>query len=206
MAKARRRLSDLVQEETQKVRDPNLQTSEVTNSVSLPETSSKTDSVEEVTEQQTSDDTDLQTSDVPFLQVAIEEKGNEVNRITEIQSLQTTDLQTSEVTKSESLPETSNKTDSAEEVTEQETSNDMSLQTNELPKYLKLERKEARLRQDQIDALTDLTRKLNRMKRNRGGERLTDNTLIRVAIDLLLSKADELQGTTEEELRSSLNL
>ncbi|RCJ16176.1 hypothetical protein A6S26_33925 [Nostoc sp. ATCC 43529] len=69
-----------------------------------------------------------------------------------------------------------------------------------------MERKEARLRQDQIDALTDLTRKLNRMKRSKGGERLTDNTLIRVAVDLLLSKASELQGTTEEELKSSLNL
>ncbi|MFS0518957.1 hypothetical protein ACEYW6_30275 [Nostoc sp. UIC 10607] len=210
MAKARRRLSDLVQEETQKVRDPGLQTSEVTNPVSLLETSSKTDSVEEVTEQQTFNDTDLQISDVsesvPFLQVAIEEKGNEVNKITEIQSLQTTDLQTSEVTKSQSLPESSNKTDLVEEVTEQQTSNDMNLQTNKLPKYLKLERKEARLRQDQIDALTDLTRKLNRMKRSKGGERLTDNTLIRVAVDLLLSKASELQGTTEEELRSSLNL
>ncbi|MBD2438840.1 hypothetical protein H6G69_18805 [Nostoc sp. FACHB-110] len=69
-----------------------------------------------------------------------------------------------------------------------------------------MERKETRLRQDQIDALTDLTRKLNRTKRVKGGERLTDNTLIRVAVDLLLSKASELQGTTEDELRSSLNL
>ncbi|MCC5612582.1 hypothetical protein LC612_39285 [Nostoc sp. CHAB 5834] len=83
---------------------------------------------------------------------------------------------------------------------------DTDLQSTELPKYLKLERKEARLRQDQIDALTDLTRKLNRTKQVKGGERLTDNTLIRVAVDLLLSKASELQGTTEDELRSSLNL
>lgn len=83
---------------------------------------------------------------------------------------------------------------------------DTDLQTSKLPKYLKLERKEARLRQEQIDALTDLTRKLNRMKRGKGGERLTDNTLIRVAVNLLLSKADELQGTTEEKLQSSLNL
>lgn len=210
MAKARRRLSDLVQEETQKVRDESLQTSEVTKSESLPEASNKPDSVGEVTEQQAYNDTDLQTSDVSesvlSLQVAIEEKSDEVNKITEIQNLQPTDLRTSRVTESVGMLETSNKTDSVEGVTEQQTYNDTNLQTNELPKYLKLERKEARLRQDQIDALTDLTRKLNRMKRGKGGERLTDNTLIRVAIDLLLSKASELQGTTEEELRNSLNL
>jgi len=62
------------------------------------------------------------------------------------------------------------------------------------------------LREVKIDALTDLTRKLNRTKRVKGGERLTDNTLIRVAVDLLLSKASEFQGTTEDELRNSLNL
>ncbi|MHC5721289.1 MAG: hypothetical protein ACYTX0_57050, partial [Nostoc sp.] len=93
----------------------------------------------------------------------------------------------------------------SEELTELRTSEDTNLRSYNLPKYLKLERKEARLRQDQIDALTDLTRKLNRKKQGKSSERLTDNTLIRVAIDLLLSKADLLEGTTEEELRSSFN-
>src|SRR3546814_6262536 len=35
-------------------------------------------------------------------------------------------------------------------------------------------------------------------------ERITENTLIRVAIDLLLAHQDQLQGATEEELRESV--
>ncbi len=35
-------------------------------------------------------------------------------------------------------------------------------------------------------------------------ERITENTLIRVAIDLLLAHADELRGSTEDELRESV--
>jgi hypothetical protein len=38
------------------------------------------------------------------------------------------------------------------------------------------------------------------------GERITDNTLIRVAVDLLLTRADQLRGSTEDELRKSLSL
>ena len=70
------------------------------------------------------------------------------------------------------------------------------------PRYLQLERKELRLRADQADQLAALTRRLNRTRRG-NGERITDNTLIRVAIDLLLRDADRLRGTTEEELRKS---
>ncbi|MBD2680939.1 MULTISPECIES: hypothetical protein [Nostoc] len=311
MAKARRRLSDLVHEETQKIREPNLQSSEVTKPESLlenlseaeergteqqtpnltdlqtlvitkpvsqPESSNRTDSTtEEVTEQQTPNLTDLQTSEVPNSVSSLKTPSEVEERGIEQQTPNLTDLQTSVITKPVSQPESSNRTDSTtEEVTgqqtptltdlqtsevpnsvsslktpneveergtEQQTPNFTDLQTNkdsesvssteiaieqkseevnkttelqslkdtdlqstELPKYLKLERKETRLRQDQIDALTDLTRKLNRTKRVKGGERLTDNTLIRVAVDLLLSKASELQGTTEDELRSSLNL
>lgn len=73
------------------------------------------------------------------------------------------------------------------------------------PKYLTLVRKEARLKELQIEQLTGLSRKLNRQRRGRG-ERITENTLIRVAIDLLLSRADELTGTTEVELREALGL
>ena len=73
-----------------------------------------------------------------------------------------------------------------------------------MPKYLTLVRKETRLREDQLEQLTILTRKLNRQRQ--GGERITENTLIRVAIDLLLSRSDELSGTTEAELREALRL
>ena len=58
---------------------------------------------------------------------------------------------------------------------------------------------------DQITDLSILARMLNR---NRGGagERITTNTLIRVAVALLLSRSQDLAGTTEEELRRSLGL
>lgn len=38
------------------------------------------------------------------------------------------------------------------------------------------------------------------------GERLTDNTLIRVALDLLMQRGDELAGTTDDELSLSLEI
>jgi hypothetical protein len=74
-----------------------------------------------------------------------------------------------------------------------------------LPKYLRLERKELLIWPDQITGLSILARRLNR---NRGGagERITTNTLIRVAAALLLSRSQDLTGTTEEELRRSLGL
>lgn len=53
------------------------------------------------------------------------------------------------------------------------------------PKYLTYVRKECRLRPDQLDALTALARKLNRERKGKG-ERITENTLIRWAVDLLL--------------------
>jgi hypothetical protein len=67
------------------------------------------------------------------------------------------------------------------------------------------QRKETRLRSDQQDALTEHARRLNRTK-GVGGRRITDNTLIRVAVDLLLSKADKLAGSDEAALRRSLGL
>jgi hypothetical protein len=57
---------------------------------------------------------------------------------------------------------------------------------------------------DQVDALAVLTRQLGRRRTRRGGERLTDNTLIRIAVDLLLDRAEQLRGNTEEELLASL--
>jgi hypothetical protein len=72
------------------------------------------------------------------------------------------------------------------------------------PLYLRLVRKEARLRADQVDALAQLRRRLSRRRANRD-EVLTDNTLIRVAVDLLLNQADQLRGDTESELRNSVS-
>ncbi|QCU79662.1 hypothetical protein E7744_14990 (plasmid) [Citricoccus sp. SGAir0253] len=66
-------------------------------------------------------------------------------------------------------------------------------------------RKESRITQAQADQLSSLVRSLN-MARRGEGERITDNTLIRVAIGLLLERAEELQGTTEAELFHSMGL
>lgn len=71
--------------------------------------------------------------------------------------------------------------------------------------YSDFERKETRLRADQQDALTEHARRLNRAK-GVGGARITDNTLIRVAVDLLLSKTDKLAGRDETELGRSVGL
>lgn len=77
-----------------------------------------------------------------------------------------------------------------------------------LPPYLQLVRKEARIRADQADQLAVEVRRLNQARKHRSGpvgERITDNTLIRVAIDLLLSRVDDLVGSTETELRNSVS-
>lgn len=71
--------------------------------------------------------------------------------------------------------------------------------------YLALERKETRLREGQLGELTAHARRLNKAKTG-PAPRITENTLIRVAIDLLLSRVDELQGTTEADLRRSVGL
>ncbi len=72
-------------------------------------------------------------------------------------------------------------------------------------RYDQYERKEARLRADQYGELSNVSRRLNRA-RNGNGERITENTLIRVAIDLLLSREGDLAGATEAELRKSVGL
>lgn len=77
-----------------------------------------------------------------------------------------------------------------------------------LPPYLQLVRKEARIRADQAGQLAAEVRRLNQARKHRSGpvgERITDNTLIRVAIDLLLSRVDDLVGSTETELRNSVS-
>ncbi len=71
--------------------------------------------------------------------------------------------------------------------------------------YSSLVRKEARLRDDQIESLTLRARKLSRNKAATD-PRITDNTLIRVAVDLLLAREADLDGTSEAELRKSVGL
>jgi hypothetical protein len=72
-----------------------------------------------------------------------------------------------------------------------------------VPKWRTLERKELFVRADQLATLTELRRRLNRVRAG-SGERITENTLIRVAVDLLIAEADQLNGTTEQELRHSV--
>ena len=73
------------------------------------------------------------------------------------------------------------------------------------PLFLRLERKETRLRSDQYADLTVHARRLSQAKMP-GGERITENTLIRVAIDLLLEHAEQLSGQTEAEIKNSVTL
>lgn len=75
----------------------------------------------------------------------------------------------------------------------------------DLPPYLRFERKEARLRTDQLTGLTLRARQLNKTK-DPDSDRITDNTLIRIAVDLLLARADDLAGGDEAALRKSLGL
>jgi len=72
-----------------------------------------------------------------------------------------------------------------------------------LPKFARLTRKEARVREDQYAALSALARTLMRRRKVKD-ERITENTLIRIAIDLLLAHQDTLRGATEDELRESV--
>jgi hypothetical protein len=76
----------------------------------------------------------------------------------------------------------------------------------QVPKYLALQRKEARFRGDQVDALASLARRMNRGKAERGGERITENTLIRVAVDWLLSREELIGASSEEEIRRGLGV
>jgi hypothetical protein len=72
------------------------------------------------------------------------------------------------------------------------------------PKWTTLERKEARLRPDQLTNLAELRRHVSGHRRDRS-EIITDNTLIRVAIDLLLQgHSHKLHGDTEEALLASV--
>jgi hypothetical protein len=71
--------------------------------------------------------------------------------------------------------------------------------------YLQFQRKEARLTLAQLEFATNTAIRLNRGAKSQP-ERITSNTLIRVALDLLISQKDKLSGGTEDELRKSLGL
>jgi hypothetical protein len=71
------------------------------------------------------------------------------------------------------------------------------------PAYARLTRKETRIREDQDANLTALARRLMR-RRTARTERITENTLVRVALDLLLAHQGTLAGNTETELRHSV--
>jgi hypothetical protein len=76
-------------------------------------------------------------------------------------------------------------------------------ETSEVPKYLQLERKEIRLSRAQQRELTELSRDINKARKGKG-ERITENTLIRIAIALLLKQQENLKGVTELELLESV--
>jgi len=184
MAK-RRKLSELISEET---KQPNLPDSQATNSVT-PEVLNP--GILEVTDLQTNKVPNLQTNEVT--ETVTNGLGNsESSKLTKNQTHKVTETVTNELGNSESSKLTKNQTHKVPD-----------LQTNEVPKYLTLVRKEARLREDQLDDLTSLTRSINR-KRRGTGERITENTIIRVAVDLLLDKSGELKGFTEQELKDSV--
>lgn len=75
--------------------------------------------------------------------------------------------------------------------------------TPEVPKWRQLVRKELRVREDQAAALAALRRRVAAARTSKD-EPITDNTLVRIAIDLLLANADRLAGDTEDELRDSV--
>lgn len=74
-------------------------------------------------------------------------------------------------------------------------------------RWTQLQRKEFRMHNVQADSLATLTRKVNRMSPRDPEERVTDNTLIRVGLALLLElHKDDLRGKNERELRESVGL
>ena len=68
----------------------------------------------------------------------------------------------------------------------------------------RLRPKYAQIRADQQSALDELARELQDAKSRKGGDRITANTLIRIAIDLILACGPQLSGDNEQELREGL--
>lgn len=81
---------------------------------------------------------------------------------------------------------------------------DPSSRAQEVPKYLRLVRHDLRARTDQLEGIAALRRRiLSDRARGARSERITDDILIRVAIDLLLAHCDDLAGATEDQIRES---
>lgn len=72
------------------------------------------------------------------------------------------------------------------------------------PLYLRLTRKEVRFRDEQMEGLHRVARRLSKARRGMKGDRITDNTLVRVAVELLLQHGDDLAGHDEASLLESL--
>lgn len=75
------------------------------------------------------------------------------------------------------------------------------------PKWTRLERKAVLLWPEQITDLAEVRRRLQNRKRasgRAGRERITDATLIRVALSVLLERHEDLDGADEQELTDSL--
>ena len=72
-----------------------------------------------------------------------------------------------------------------------------------MPAYLRCVRKETRLREDQQNQATLQARRLNRAKKTVGA-RITENSLIRVAVDLFLVEVDRAVGDDEDAIRKSI--
>lgn len=71
------------------------------------------------------------------------------------------------------------------------------------PKHRQLMRRDMGLWPDQVTELLTLRDQVNHA-RTRRDERITDATLVRVAVDLLREFREHLAGDTEEELRDSV--
>ena len=80
---------------------------------------------------------------------------------------------------------------------------DSTVEDTHTPAYLRFVRKETRLREDQQNQLTQQARRLNRAKKN-SGARITENSLIRVAVDLFLAQVDRAVGDDEDAIRKSI--
>lgn len=72
-----------------------------------------------------------------------------------------------------------------------------------MPKYQTMERVDTRLRPDQVTTLARLRKRVARSRSDKR-ERITDATLVRIALDLLFDHSDALHGDTEDALRESV--
>ena len=145
-------------------------------------------------------DTDLQSL-LGTNPVSLIEIDTQALKDTESKNYRDTDLQNPSDTNSVSLVETYPQ--SLVETDLQSFSHVLGVKQGVGPLFARLTRKEVRLRDDQYQQLTVLARKLQKVKAQTR-ERITENTLIRVAIDLLLERQQALKGESEVDLYRSV--